>query len=290
VTASATNATLSYSYSGLPPGCDSRNVSSLACSPTSTGSFNVTVTVTSSWGTRSSTNLTLEVAGIAPSISSFLVSPSSIYLGQTAQFTVQASGTDLSLSYSGLPRGCYSMNESTIDCTPSQTGNFTVNVTAESALGLSAHASVGLTVIAPPELVLVSYSATPTNLTLGNSTTITVIVAGSVGPPSFAYSGLPPGCADSNRSSLPCTPTEAGNFTIGVDVSDALKRTISAKLDLSVLPVHSVSPLPPPSGSAPALLGAFEIALIAAVGTVAAVVALALLMRRKRRNGRDKSA
>ncbi len=50
VSATAGSGGLSYSWSGLPPGCTSTNASSLTCDPTGSGTFSIVVTVTDSNG------------------------------------------------------------------------------------------------------------------------------------------------------------------------------------------------------------------------------------------------
>jgi hypothetical protein len=62
VTTSNLTLPFSYSYSGLPPGCDSANVSALLCVPTGTGSFTVQVTVQSPYGGSAVASLPLTVA------------------------------------------------------------------------------------------------------------------------------------------------------------------------------------------------------------------------------------
>jgi hypothetical protein len=52
---------LSYSYSGLPPGCVSANSASLSCAPSATGSYLVQVTVNDQFGKTSTSSLSVTV-------------------------------------------------------------------------------------------------------------------------------------------------------------------------------------------------------------------------------------
>jgi YVTN family beta-propeller protein len=52
-----------YDYTGLPAGCTSENLSVLTCSPSETGTFRVTVTVSDAVGRSAWANTTLTVAG-----------------------------------------------------------------------------------------------------------------------------------------------------------------------------------------------------------------------------------
>ena len=58
-----------YAYSGLPGGCSSANASTIHCTPTAVGTFNVSVTVTDSNG-KSATTSTELIVNAAPSSSS----------------------------------------------------------------------------------------------------------------------------------------------------------------------------------------------------------------------------
>jgi hypothetical protein len=57
----------SFVYSGLPAGCASANSSTLTCTPTATGQFEVGVNVTDSLGVSATANLNLTVQGAASS-------------------------------------------------------------------------------------------------------------------------------------------------------------------------------------------------------------------------------
>ncbi len=56
------NPPVSFDYAGLPPGCPSADSASILCTPTSAGSYRVTVTATDAQGLNSSSVLTLTVA------------------------------------------------------------------------------------------------------------------------------------------------------------------------------------------------------------------------------------
>jgi PKD domain len=64
VSASGGNGSLTYAYASLPTGCSSTNSSSFSCTPTSSGTYEVTVTVTDQG--RETANSTVGVS-IGPS-------------------------------------------------------------------------------------------------------------------------------------------------------------------------------------------------------------------------------
>lgn len=90
-------------------------------------------------------------------------------------------------------------------------------------------------------LISKALTATPGTIVLGNTTTLSVTVTGGSTPYSYKYVGLPPGCATKNSSSISCTPSKAGNYSITVFVNDSAKRSVSSNTAL-VVKAGSVSP------------------------------------------------
>ncbi len=76
-------APISYDYTGLPGGCLTHSVASLDCSPTSSGTFNVSVTIQDSLGEKQVSTILLHVAPAylsSPSGSSAFLTPSTLLL------------------------------------------------------------------------------------------------------------------------------------------------------------------------------------------------------------------
>ncbi len=134
--------------------------------------------------------------------------------------------------------------------------------------------SKAITFTPVPMLTITSYTASPENITLGESLTLTAVTANGTGVLTYVYVGLPPGCASANAASLTCTPTQAGTFGTQVIVSDAAGHTDTAVTTIQVNP-------------GPTLLGlplAVAYALFAAIAVIVAVlVAIILVWRRRRR-------
>lgn len=142
-----------YQYGDLPRGCSSEDVDPLTCAPTSLGTYVVGVYVSDSdgHGIESSLVLTVVAATPAPSIRSFTATPSSLGIGSSTQFAVQASGgtAPLTYAYAGLPGGCFGSNSSSLTCAPSGSGTFNVTVTVSDVYGQSASRALTLVVSAP---------------------------------------------------------------------------------------------------------------------------------------------
>ena len=233
----------SFSYSGLPPGCSGSDTASLSCTPTSTGTYSVAVTVTdASSPSQSATSSLVLTVNSAPSpltIQSFTVSPSTIPLGGTADLNVSVSGgvAPYTYAYSGLPRGCGSANSSTLLCTPGSSGSFTVTVVVTDSGGgpVSGTASFTVTSSSNP-LTLDSFTASPNPVLLNNATTFVANVSGGAPPYAITYTGLPPGCSGSSTPDLPCTPTLPGSYRVSIAVTDSVGGAVSANITLVVDP------------------------------------------------------
>jgi len=236
-TASGGTGTLTYAYSGLPQGCQSNNTPDLSCTPTQSGSFSVVVQVTDQRSKSATDNLTLVVlppAVSAPTINSFAASPSSIILGGSTTFTVNATGSSLSYAYVDLPPGCGSQNTSSLKCTPTSTGNYSALVYVNNSAGSASKtarvevnpATVGLTIS--------SFNVSPTTVSTGQTATFTVSASGGVAPLTFTYTGLPGGCATSDISSLQCKPSSPGNFDVRVYVNDSAQHSATSTTSLTV--------------------------------------------------------
>lgn len=97
-------------------------------------------------------------------------------------------------------------------------------------------------------LVATSFSAAPNPVSAGQSVTLSVGVPDGPGAVSYAYTGLPAGCASLDLPVLTCTPssTSSGTYNVVVDFWDNFGKSGSTSLVLTVngpLTVHaSASP------------------------------------------------
>ncbi len=234
-------APFTYSYSGLPTGCASANISTLGCTPTAVATFLVTVDLTDSLGHRASAR-TLVTVNPAVSVTAFFAAPSPTSVAERTLLSVQTTqGTEpISYAYSGLPPGCTSQDVPTLPCIPTGSGNFTVRVGVSDAGGGSAGASLNLSVVASGSagsLRITGFWFAPSTVVLGNSSTISVNATSASGPLTYAFGNLPPGCTNANASSLTCLPTSAGTYGITITVRDSIGDVASVFGNLTVDPV-----------------------------------------------------
>lgn len=144
----------SLAYSGLPPGCSSRDVTPLVCAPSAPGRYAVAVNVSFVGSLSASATLSLLV-NAPPAIVSFRATESPLEVGNTTTLEVAAQGGTgrLAFAYSGLPPGCPSTDTANLTCRPSGNGTFLVGVAVRDAVGAVARSQLTLNVTpstAPP--------------------------------------------------------------------------------------------------------------------------------------------
>lgn len=229
---SRSNATGETTFFGLASG-----VYGVTAYSPAEGSGSATATVVSG----SSTRVTVTLSGGPPPllISHFSATPSSIVLGNSTNFSVSVTGglAPLGYAYTGLPTGCHSQDLSSFSCTPTVQGSFSVEVFVNDSAGRSVHASTVLVVnphVANP-VIIRSFIALPSTLTLGRTTNFSVNVTGGVLPYSYAYSGLPSPCATVNAAILSCRPSAIGVSNVTVRVSDSAGTSATTWTDLTVI-------------------------------------------------------
>ncbi|MFI5417567.1 MAG: PKD domain-containing protein [Candidatus Lutacidiplasmatales archaeon] len=229
-------ASFNYVYTNLPTGCTSANQTPLNCSPSVAGAFIVSVRVSDPKGNYRTANASLTV-NTATNIASFILSPSTLTPGQrlTLSVTVAGGTSPYTYAYLGLPPGCSSLNVPSFNCTPASTGNYSITAKVVDSLGYPATLTVSLTVDPNPSIR--SFSVTPSTIRLGANATFNVSVNGGIRPLAYLYTGLPNGCSSTNASTLPCTPTTTGNFTVHVFVRDSGGNVVNSTTSLLVTPV-----------------------------------------------------
>src|SRR3989454_2703403 len=202
-----------------------QNVTHIFSSP---GTADVQCTVIDSLQTTSQ-NATPIVFLSAQSINLLTVNATSVDLGQTVTFAVEATGgsTDYTYEWMNLPPGCNSGNTASISCQPTTTGTFEVAVNITDSNGFSLISS-NLSVNVYPDPSLASFTASPSNLDEGQTTEFAASPSGGVGDLTLVYYNLPIGCESANSTNLACSPAAAGTYQATVTVTDSNGFTISS--------------------------------------------------------------
>lgn len=267
-------------WSNLPSGCLSSSSLNLTCVPTASGSFNVGATYRDSNGLTAAGSVSIAVNS-PPTVRSLTASAINVDVGQATFVVANISGGFGPYTYvwTGLPTGCTNANVSILDCKPTGTGNFTVNVAATDWTGATTltAASINLTVGGRLSAQL---SASSQSVQAGTQLAIRAGVNGGLAPFTYTYSGLPAGCLSANSSTLECSPSDVGAFNISVQVTDSAKASAFANFTLTVS-----------SGGAGGPLNSLQI-LVAVGGALVAAAAIGtvLLARRRKSQKADESA
>lgn len=243
-----------YSYTNLPTGCLTQTVPALPCTPQGVGSFVVTVHVSDADHESANATATVVVGNLSVghlTVSAFAADPPQLVLGNGTYLNVTANSTagPITYLYSGLPTGCASANQSSLDCVSTATGTFSVRATISDVGGDTASVSANVTIypVGSPWLPhIVEFGATPSSIRLGASVVLYVVAEGGNGTLTYAYSGLPPGCTSANVVTLACQPTSVGSFLITIEVTDTSGHLVEVHVALVVL----AAAVPAPPGGA----------------------------------------
>jgi len=240
VLASGGAAPYTYVYTELPGGCYSANRSSLVCAPTNNGFFTIRVWVNDSAGVGRSMNTSLlvepnPVVTINP-VKNFVDVDGTLLIsvsvaGGTSPYTVRfsPSGGAASCSNTTLLGGTFWE----LKCTPTVTGHISVSVNLVDFFGRSSAAMSSSAVIYPKlSLTLTSTSST---LDLGQTVAFVSSATGGIGPYTYSYGGMPPGCVTVNSSTVGCLPTQAGYYNITGEVMDLTNATAESNVSMKVI-------------------------------------------------------
>lgn len=221
LSASGSVPTWSVTSGSLPTGL-SLNTSTgvISGTPTTTGSYSVTVTATNSAGSANQT-FTGTVGGVAPTITTTTLNSMwrAFSFSQTLAYT--GSGTiTFAVASGSLPTGL-SLNTSTgaITGTPSATGSYSFTISATNSYGSASQAFTGSVAESTP---VISTSAINT---LQVSTAFTQTIGLTSGGPTITWSvsagSLPAGLTlNTSTGVISGTPTTAGAYSFTIQASN----------------------------------------------------------------------
>jgi PKD repeat protein len=153
-------------------------------------------------------------------------------------------------------------------------GSFEVVGTIVDAFHETGVVRINVTVAA---LFVARITATPQTATVGQTLVLSSSLAGGIGPFTYTWNGLPPGCNSAGKDRFSCDPISAGNFTITLIVGDSSQQNSTASTWVLVLsPVQTG----PSGGGTPS---GELLPYLATAGVLIAVMASVVLMLRRRR-------
>jgi hypothetical protein len=237
----------SYSWSGLPSGCSASNSASISCNVTTAQTTSIGVKMTDSNGYSASSGSLNYTVYSDPTVSTPTSNRSSSDIGQSLNLSVTASSGSGGYSYrwSSLPSGCSSLNASSLVCTPTSVGTFTVSVVLKDSNLVSALTASNLTVVVLSDPTTSTPIANRSSADVGQAVALSTTAGSGSGSYTFTWTGLMPGCGGLTAS-ISCRPTSAGEFFVTVVVKDTNGfSNSSSALVFTVYPDPSVTtPVP----------------------------------------------
>jgi hypothetical protein len=260
--------TITFSESGTLPTGITFLSGVLSGTPTQIGTFNITVTATDQNGCTGSKGYTLVVN--CPAIT---VGPSSISAGTAGSaftpvaFTQTGGVGTTTFSESGsLPTGM-TFSAGVLSGTPTQTGSFSITITATDQNGCTGSQAYTLVINCP------TITISPASISGGTAgvayNPVTFTQTGGVGTVTISESGSLPTGMTFSAGTLSGTPTQTGNFNITVTATDQNGCTGSRAYTLVInCPTITVSPASISGGTAGVAYNPVTLTQTGGVGTV----------------------
>ena len=224
VTATGGAPPLTWAASGLPAGLSMNSSGKITGTPTSVGTYSVTVTATDGFNLIGSAAYTWIIAALP-----VLTKPAN----QTSQggvpiisFTPTLTGGTSPLTWraTGLPSGLsIDPSTGTITGTPTTAGGYTVTVTVTDAYAKTSSTSFTWTV---PALSIATPAAQRGEVGVA-ATALQAVASGGIKAYTWTTTTLPAGLSISTAGVISGKPTTAGAYAIKITVTDSAGKTVS---------------------------------------------------------------
>ncbi len=237
----ATGGTAGYTYalavgSTLPPGFALSSSGLLGGSPTQSGTYPFSVTVTDARGCTTTTAHTITVTNTL-TLGNLTLPDGTVGISYPAQTVPAATGGTTPYTYTAinLPPGL-NFNATTREITgnPITAGSYVITVNVSDQDGNTA--SINYPIVIKNALALPNASLA--NGTVGTAYPTQTIPAATGGTPGYTYiaTNLPPGLNfNATTREITGNPITAGNYTINVQVTDAALTSVSNSYTIRVV-------------------------------------------------------
>ncbi|HET8550207.1 MAG TPA: putative Ig domain-containing protein, partial [Bryobacteraceae bacterium] len=234
---SATGGTAPYTWTvtGLPPGVTATG-NAISGTPTQTGSFNVTASVTDSANATTSKTYAVTIDPAALVISTVSLPNGTVGAQYSAQLSATGGTAPYTWTVTGLPPGVTAAGNA-ISGTPTQAGSF--NVTARVTDNAGGTTSRNYAVTVAPSAVLISTASLP-NGTAGAPYSAQLNASGGTPPYTWSITGLPPGVAATPGGVMSGTPAQAGTFDVNARVTDSAGASVNRTYTVRIAPAPLV--------------------------------------------------
>lgn len=245
----ATTGATGATFSGLPAGVTgswAANVATISGTPTVSGIFGYTVTLTGGCGVITATGTVTVTSANTIALSSATGSNAQTLCINTPVTNITYATTGATgATFSGLPAGVtgtWASNVATISGTPTVSGTFTYTVTPTGGCG-SAITATGTITVTPNNTITLSSAAGSNAQTVCINTAITTISYNTTGATGASFAGLPAGVSgvrSGNTITISGTPTVSGTYSYTVTLTGGC-GTIAATGTISVTPNNTIT-------------------------------------------------
>jgi len=234
----ATGGTGPYTYvlSNLPAGLTfNASTREITGTPTVAGNFTPVLTATDAEGRTATINYAIRVLNPL-ALPAKTLADGNVGISYPAEILPAATGGVGPYTYvaANLPAGLtFNTTTRAITGTPTQAGNYSINLTATDAEGKKVSTAYALRVIGALSLP----TATLANGTVGVAypTQTLPAVTGGTAPYSYVATNLPPGLSfNTTTRAITGTPTQGGNYTISLTATDANGNVVSTNYNIIV--------------------------------------------------------
>jgi hypothetical protein len=219
----------------------------LSGTPSATGPFTFTVTVTDSAGATATQIYTALKINPVPVIATTSVpnwTVNRLYPTQTLQ-TTAATGTapfTWAVTAGAVPTGLTLNSGGSLSGTPTANGTFSFTATVTDAAGATASQAYTSVLINPPPTIATTLGDWTVNRAVPSTSLLTTV---GTGTPSFSYAvtagGFPTGVTMSPAGLVSGTPTVTGPFSATVTVTDAAGATGSTVYAITINPPPTIA-------------------------------------------------
>ncbi|MGH9803351.1 MAG: beta strand repeat-containing protein, partial [Blastocatellia bacterium] len=239
--------TTTFSLTGTLPTGIIFSGATLSGTPTQSGSFPVTVTVTDSNNCTGSRNYTLVINCQTISILPATIPAGTAGTAYSQTFTANGAIGTVTFNQNGkLPAGI-TFTGATLSGTPTLTGSFPISITATDANNCSTTRNYTLVINCQ------TISISPTTLsagTVGTAYSQNFTQTGGIGSITFSQSGKLPAGMTFSGSALSGTPTQTGNYPITITATDSNGCSVTRNYTLIVnCQTITVNPATIPAGT-----------------------------------------
>jgi hypothetical protein len=207
-----------FSATGLPTNLTMSSGGTISGTPTVSGTFSYTVTVTDGAGNTGTVNCSVTVSSPPTANCAVITAVQGVAITPVTVTGSGGVGGPYTFSATGLPANLTMSSGGTISGTPTANGTFSYTVTVTDSGGNHGTVNCSVTVGGPPT----ANCAVITAVQGVAITPVTVTGSGGVGGPyTFSATGLPTNLTMSSGGTISGTPTVSGTFSYTVTVTDS---------------------------------------------------------------------